>query len=241
MKALFITADLGGNTPPTLAVAQDLARRGVVVEIAGLETVPSQLRHVPFPLAAAVSGTQAPKGLRKSRALLTLIASRAAARAAAELVAARRPNVVIADCMTLAPFRGALAAGAPVAGLFHTLGSYWAGSFDRGPVGRALSAFGLRPRSLWERASARLMLTDPHLDPSSSDPTMREYTWLGTTETGGAPGPRALRPRVLVTLGTTDWPGVRASISASSACSHSCLLMRWSQPGVSTYAGPSGC
>ncbi|MBP6685047.1 MAG: hypothetical protein KA158_06460, partial [Leucobacter sp.] len=97
-------------------------------------------------------------------------------RAAHALVVGAQPDITVIDCMLTAPLRGALAANRPSAVLFHTFGSYWSRNFDRGPAGRALGLLGLRPRSLWDTASTRLMLTDAELDPSSSSPGLRNYT-----------------------------------------------------------------
>lgn len=119
-----------------------------------------------------------------------------------------QPDITVIDCMLTAPLRGALAANRPSAVLFHTFGGYWSRNFDRGPAGRALGLLGLRPRSLWDTASTRLMLTDAELDPSSSSPGLRNYTWVGSSETGEAPLARGTRNRVLVALSATDWPGM---------------------------------
>lgn len=104
-----------------------------------------------------------------------LLAGPAATRTARTLVAAAQPDGTVVDCRLIAPLRGALAAGRPVAVLFHTLGDYWAQPFDRGPAGRGLALLGLRPRRHWDAAATRLMLTDEQLDPSSSSRGMRGY------------------------------------------------------------------
>lgn len=208
MKALFITADLGGNLPPTLTVADALARRGLDVEIAGLEPGRTPHRGIDYPAALSVSPEQGGKGLRKSRAMLSLVAGRGAESTAAAIVSERAPSITIVDCMLVAPLRGALTAGGRSAVLFHTFGNYWAGAFARGPAGRALALKGLGPLQLWRAADLRLMLTDPELDPGSRSPALRDFTWAGTSEVGVAPVDRGERPRVLVSLSATDWPGM---------------------------------
>lgn len=219
MKALFLTADLGGNLPPTLAVARALARRGLDIEFAGVDVeaagfatefagATGPFRALPFAPALDASPERGGKGLRKSGALLRLVGSRRAARLAASLVADHRPDVTIVDCALVAPLRGALAAGAPTAVLFHGFGSFWGGTFDRGPAGLALAALGIRPRALWLRAAARIVMADPALDPGSGSRALRDFTWVGTSETGSAPLDRGSRPRVLVALSSTDFPGM---------------------------------
>lgn len=208
MRVLVLTADLGGNVPPTLAVAEALARREAEVEVAGLATGRTVLPQVPFAPATSVGAKHGRRGLRKASALLRLMVGRSTARAAATLVAERRPDVVVVDCMTLAPIRGALDSEVPVVALFHTFGAFWTTSFDRGAAGRVFGLLGMRPRSLWGRAAARLLLTDRELDPGRGDPALADYEWTGTTETGAAPSERGSLPRVLVALSSTDWPGM---------------------------------
>ena len=199
-KVLFLTADLGGNVPPTLAVAEELARRGAVVEIAGLQTVRPPLVHVPFPPATQTSD----KGLRRGGALFSLMAGRRAAEEVGRLVGARHPDVPVVDCLLPAPLRGALDTGAPVVVLFPTFGGFWIHDFDTGVAGRIFGLLGLRPSTLWNRATARLLLTDAELDPGRDDPALVGYDWTGTTEQCPAAVGGQGRPRVLVALSNTD-------------------------------------
>lgn len=209
MKALFLTADLGGNVPPTLAVAEELARRGVEVEVAGLQDGRTAFDQPPFPPGSAVR-SQGSTGVAKAGAMRRVMLSRKTSAQAATLVAERRADVVVVDCMLPALIRGALDSGVPVAVLFHTFGAYWTRSFDRGASGRFFSLFGLRPSRLWGRAATRLLLTDAELDPGRDDPALTNSVWTGTTETGAQQHPRqdGERPRVLVALSSTEWPGM---------------------------------
>ncbi|ADD43219.1 glycosyltransferase [Stackebrandtia nassauensis] len=207
MKILFLTADLGGNVPPTLAVAEELTRRGVDVEVAGLKDGHTAFHQPPFRVAVAV-GVKGPA--KSPGAMFRLLASRRTSAEVAELVAERRPDLVVVDCMLPAPIRGALRGDVPVVVLFHTFGAYWTRSFDRGPFGRILAPLGLRPSRLWARAAARLLLTDAELDPGRDDPALAGSVWTGTTEKGEQQLPRqdGARPRVLVALSSTNWPGM---------------------------------
>jgi hypothetical protein len=89
MKVVFLTADLGGNIPPTMAVADALARRGVEVEIAGLKPGRTALPHVPFRAATAIKPDGRPQGLREAGAGARLMMSRATSSEAAALIAGR--------------------------------------------------------------------------------------------------------------------------------------------------------
>lgn len=208
VKVLVLTADLGGNVPPTIAVAEALARRGAEVEIAGLAAGRTAFPQPPFEPAVAISPQRGGTGLRKAGSMFRLMVGRRTADAAAALVAERRPEVVVVDCMTPAPIRGAVDSGVPVVVLFHTFGAFWLRSFDRGPAGRVFGLLGMRPTKLWGRAAARLLLTDATLDPGRDDPALAGYEWMGTTELGSEPAAHGDRIRVLVTLSSTDWPGM---------------------------------
>ncbi len=141
------------------------------------------------------------------RALARLMAGASTSEQARRLVADRRPDVVVADCMTPAPLRGALETGTPTVALFHTFGAYWVDTFDGGATGRILGMRGLRPMGLWAQCADRLLLTDAELDPAGGDARL-SGTWTGTTEVGAGPLPRGTRPRILVALSSSSWPGM---------------------------------
>jgi UDP:flavonoid glycosyltransferase YjiC (YdhE family) len=212
MKVLFLTADLGGNIPPTLAVAQALARRGISVEIAGLLPDRTALPHIPFPLANAITPDSRPQGPRELLATFRLMASRTSSRDALKIIVERRPDVVVVDCMLPAVIRAALASHVPTVVLFHTFSTFWMHTFDRGPFGRLLGFLGLRPALLWNGAASRLFLTDADIDPGRYDPALAGYVWTGTTEVGheSQPCSNLARPRVLVALSSTPFPGMFA-------------------------------
>jgi len=221
MRALFVTADLGGNVPPTLAVAEALTRHGtddgveVSVEVAGLGSgagadAGALVHRVAFKPAEAIRPEGRNRGVREFGAFRRLLMSRDVSDATRALIAERRPDVVIVDGMLPAPLRGALdAGGVPVVTLLHTFGAFWVRSFDRGPMGRVFATRGLRPSALWARSADRLLLTDGELDPGEGDPALAGYHWTGTTEVGVDPAPRGDRPRILVSLSASEWPGMR--------------------------------
>lgn len=135
MKVLFLTADLGGNVPPTLAVAEELARRGVGVEVAGLAEGRTPLCQPVFHPALSAGPEQSGRGIAKALPMLRLMAGRTTCATTERLVAERRADAVAVDCMLPAVLEGALRSGAPVAALFHTVGEYWIRSFDGGAGG----------------------------------------------------------------------------------------------------------
>ena len=217
MRALFLTANLGGNVPPTMAIAQELCRRGIEVEIAGLAAAePAGGRGSDaYPVAVDArwaagrdaSGRWEPPGTRQAGIFL----SRRFAADAERLVHDRRADIVVVDCMALALIAGSQRTGIPVVVLLHTFGEFWRRAALHGLVSGLLRGLGHSPRLLWGAAALRLLLTDRELDPASGAPELAGYAWTGTTEVGvAAPASASRLPRVIVSFSSTPLAGMRA-------------------------------
>jgi UDP:flavonoid glycosyltransferase YjiC (YdhE family) len=224
MRVLFLSANLGGNVPPTLAIAAELCRRGVHVDVAGIivgtdpAAAPAEdtLYDAATPIEVDASWAQprdaagAPQPLGPTLARIFL--SRRLATETEILIRDRRPDVVVVDCMALALIKGANRSGLPVVVLLHTFAEYWRRTFLRGPIAAMVGALGFSPRHLWEAATLRLLLTDPVLDPARQEPHFADYIWTGTTEVSApesAPGSTTTVQRVVVSFSTTPLPGMR--------------------------------
>jgi len=224
MKVLFLTANLGGNVPPTMAVALELCRRGVHVDVAGIlvgtgpasasgeNTIddPAAPTQIDASWRQQRDATGAPQPLGPT--LARIFTSRRLATESEALIRDRRPDVVVVDCMALALIKGANRSGVPVVVLLHTFAEYWRRTFLRGPIAALLGAFGYSPRALWGAATLRLLLTDPELDPARQEPEFADYIWTGTTEVSAAEpasGSVLTAPRVVVSFSTTPLPGMR--------------------------------
>lgn len=209
MKALFFTADLGGNVPPILSVAEELAARGWDVEVAGLAAGETEFVQPHFP-AGVAAGPVSGMGIARIASIVRITASRYAREDATAIIAASQPDVIAVDCLLLTPLRAALVSSIPVVVLAHTFGNYWSRLYHPFTA-EGLDLFGVSLSRNWDQAAARLMLTDAELDPGSRNPALRHCTWTGSTEQASPPIPRApgRRPRVLVSRSTTDWPGMR--------------------------------
>ncbi|MCW3493579.1 glycosyltransferase [Microbacterium sp. SSM24] len=222
MRVLFLSANLGGNVPPTMAIVRELCRRGVEVDVAGI-LLPDAAQGSGEPASdAAVTPTEvdAPWAQQRDESggpqplgptLARIFLSSRLTRDAEALIRERRPDVVVVDCMALALIKGANRSGVPVVVLLHTFAEYWRRSFLRGPVAAIVGALGFSPRALWSAATQRLLLTDPVLDPARDAPGFESYFWTGTTETGaaGEQHPAGGTPRVIVSFSTTPLPGMR--------------------------------
>ncbi|MGC5221496.1 glycosyltransferase [Micromonospora sp. DT81.3] len=223
MKVLFLSANLGGNVPPTVAIALELCRRGAQVDVAGILVGAGPTADSgdgPPDDAAALTEVDASWGQKRDAsgspepvgpALLRIFVSRGLAAEAEALIRDHRPDVVVVDCMALALIQGANRSGVPVVVLFHTFAEYWRRAFLAGPFGALVGALGFSPRALWGAATLRLVLTDPVLDPASHKPEFADYVWTGTTEVGPTESPlgSTTPPRVVVSFSTTSLPGMR--------------------------------
>ena len=155
MRVLFLSANLGGNVPPTLAIARRLSGRGVEVEVAGIDV--GAPADVDSPALAQVPASWAPKhdtaGVPEplGPSLARIFLSRRLVDEAESLIRARRPDVVVVDCMALALAKGANRSGVPVVVLLHTLAEYWRRPF----FGRARRGNRRRPGLLTSGALVR--------------------------------------------------------------------------------------
>jgi UDP:flavonoid glycosyltransferase YjiC (YdhE family) len=224
MRVLFLSANLGGNVPPTMAIALELCRRGVQVDVAGIlvgtgrtaaageDTIGDAATptEIDASWGQQRDATGAPQPLGPT--LVRIFLSRSLATEAETLIRHRRPDVVVVDCMALALVKGANRSGLPVVVLLHTFAEYWRRAFLRGPMAAMVGAAGFSPRALWEAATLRLLLTDPVLDPARQEPEFADYIWTGTTEISAAEfahGSATNAPRVIVSFSTTALPGMR--------------------------------
>ena len=210
-----VTVDAGGNVPPTLRIADELARRGHRIHVLGQ-------RRLAGAIGAAGHGFRALESLdfwnsavRRSvpvaiDQVARLAADRALEREVRDAIGDARADVALVDCLMASSTRAAHEAGAASAVLFHTFLEYWLRGYRRGPVGMLARFRGADPLAEWERADARLVASDIALDPASSRTSRvaAASEWVGAIERGVAAAPDATRPAlVVVSLSTTWFPG----------------------------------
>jgi UDP:flavonoid glycosyltransferase YjiC (YdhE family) len=218
LNVLFISGDIGGNVPPTLAIAEELARRGHRVAIAGLrarpdERMPDGIAELPLQALAELDVSRNPGRFGLGPTLLRMSTGAALARNVRALLAVQRADVLVVDGVMLSSLREALRTSIPTAVLFHSFGPVWENGMNNGFVNALMRPFGLAPRALLDRADALLLPTDRELDPAGSGPTRFPFEWLGTTERALPPEPRTpgAPPLVLVTLGSV-WQRKEADV-----------------------------
>ncbi|MBM7504351.1 glycosyltransferase [Agromyces aurantiacus] len=210
-----VTVDAGGNVPPALRIADELARRGHRIEVLGH-------RRQAAEIAAGGHGFRAldaldfwNSGVRRSVPAAVgeaarLAADRALEHEVGEAIRLAGADAALVDCLMASSARGARTGGAVTAVLFHTFLEYWQRSYRRGPVGLVARARGADPLAEWQHADARLVASDPALDPASGrgSRVAEAAEWVGAVEHGVAAAPDATRPPlVLASLSTTWFPG----------------------------------
>jgi UDP:flavonoid glycosyltransferase YjiC (YdhE family) len=209
---LFVTIEAGGNTPPALAIAAELGARGHRVVFLGHAQQRHRIAEAGFEFRAFRSQRPWNRSERSSSARVVsdfvhAATSRQFAQDFLDTARDERADLTVTDCMLLSVTKAAASLPAPSAVLFHTFYAYWSGGWRRGPVGGIAQLRGLNARAIWAGADLELVAGDPALDPGSIAATSRRV-WTGITETGAPASPAAkARPRVLVSLSTTWFPG----------------------------------
>jgi UDP:flavonoid glycosyltransferase YjiC (YdhE family) len=209
----IVTVDAGGNTPPALRIADELARRGHAVTVLGHRRQAEAVQRAGHVFRALPSLDFWNSGVRRGVPAAIGEAARLAAgrdleREVREAVAGS--DAALVDSLMASSVRGARAGGVPAAVLFHTYLEFWERSYRRGPVGLAARLRGTDPLREWAGAETRIVVADVALDPASGRRTALERAaeWVGALETGdpATPDP-AIPPLVVVSLSTTWFAG----------------------------------
>ena len=209
----IVTVDGGGNLPPTLRIADELARRGHRVRVLGqrrqADTV-IRAGHAFDPLDALDFWDRTVRQTVPAAVAdaVRLASDRTIEREVREAVG--DAGAAIVDGLMASSVRGAQSAGVPTAALLHTFLAYWERSFRRGPIGIGARLRGVDLLAAWRDADARIVTTDRGLDPASSSRSTlaRASEWIGAVETGVQAEPDASAPPlVVVSLSTTWFPG----------------------------------
>jgi len=209
---VFATLDAGGNAPPLLGIAEEVARRGHRVRVLGHEQQRTRFEEAglefhayrdvaPWEPAAPMTTLQGVRGW--SRQVSEAGKSR-------ELVELASPDsVVVVDCMLLSSLRDAQQAGLTTVSLVHAFHAYFDGPWQRGPIGMLAKLKGLNPRRLWAQCQGVLVCTDRELDPAGSKDWPPSFVWTGPVQPSTEPAAPVSPPRVLVSLSTNAFPGQR--------------------------------
>ncbi|MGR0320071.1 glycosyltransferase [Agromyces sp. ZXT2-3] len=209
----IVTVDAGGNVPPALRLADELASRGHGVTVHGHRRQADRVAEAGHRFRPLESigfwDSSGPRSMtRAAREAGRLAADPSLEREAADVLA--RDDLAVIDCLMPTAIRGARTAGVPTAALFHTYLSFWERAYRLGPAGTLARLRGVDPLDEWRRADLRLVVSDRELDPAStgsSPAASGDAAWVGAIETGTPARPDPGPPLIVVSLSTTWFPG----------------------------------
>jgi UDP:flavonoid glycosyltransferase YjiC (YdhE family) len=195
-EILFVTWDGGGNLPPELEIASELAARGHHVRFMGHRVQAERaasagLELTSYPTAGDFSAEAGPT----IGQLLVNFSDRAKGRDVLADLRGRPADLVVVDCYLFGVMAELHAAHVPYVVFEHSLD----GNFRRelrGPLALLLRLRGVRPAALVGAGTAVLVPTLAELDPTAST----EVVHTGTVAVG-TPA-RAATPTILVSLST---------------------------------------
>lgn len=210
--AVFVTWDGGGNLPPALGVAAELVRRGDTARFLGHAAQRGAIEEAGFAFEPIQNGSDydatAPRGTVIGIAALTgIFADRGIGAQAVATARREGAGVIVVDCLLAGATEVAMASGIPVVSIVHSLLGYFERN-ARGPVGAITRLRGARMLAPLESVPAIVTTRAEFETPGGRTlPAGARHTgvvWRGTpVEARPATG----RPRVLVSLSTTRFPG----------------------------------
>ena len=212
---LVVTVDLGGNVPPVLGVAAELARRGHRVVLHADEAVRDRTAAAGCELLLAEGDGYdplLPRGtVRTLREITRLFADRARGRSAVAAARTVEADVVLVDALLTGTAAEVEAAGLPTVLLGHTTWEYLRRSWGGGPVAAALRLRGAAPMPVLQRAERLLLLTDRRLDPADPLPANAVRAGAVLQDPAATVAPTT-PPTVLVSLSSIWYPGMQETV-----------------------------
>ena len=218
-----VTVDAGGNVPPTLRIADELARRGHRVEVLGHARQADAITSIGLGFRSLASLDFWDPSVRKSipaaiDRIVRLAADPGIEREVRGAVAAAGSDVALVDCLMPSSLRGAHAGGARTAALFHTFLAFWIRGYERGPAGLVSRLRGTDPLRAWARADARLVASDFTLDPNLQNRDVEKdhhqpasvgmpVPQLSRTSSPGAASTVSCLVKRVLNARTVCWPG----------------------------------
>jgi UDP:flavonoid glycosyltransferase YjiC (YdhE family) len=217
MKSImFATWDGGGNVPPAIGIARELARRGngvrmlgharqrEAIEGAGLDFVAYE-KAMPY----SCLGNNTPITMMK------VFGDRGMGK---DLLAEyrRQPaDVVVIDYMLMGALDAARRAGLPYVPLGHTFEEYFRKKWMSGPMGLSGKLRGLAPLRAIDAAQTVLVPTLAELDPATAHRQAGNLVYTGPVLDPVVPSDLGSRePTILISLSTFKFPKMRPALQA---------------------------
>ena len=220
VSALFVTWDGGGNLPPALGIATEVVRRGGSARFLGHESQRAAIEASGFAFAPIQDGddysSAAPRGTLSGIAALTRIFSdRSIGRLAVASARSSSCDVVVVDCLLAGATEVVLDSGLPTVGLVHSLLSYFEGN-ARGPIGGIARLRGARMTAALRRPTLELVTARPEFESFGRRGAPANARHVGVVWHGSPVESRdeSDRPRILVSLSTTVFPGQERTLQS---------------------------
>ena len=207
---VFATVNAGGNVPPLLRIAAEVARRGHRVRVLGHEPQRTTFERAGLEFHAyrdpePWDPTTPQSTFAGLRGFLRQLAGADTGAALSDLL--EPDSVAVVDCMMLSALRAAQNAGVPTVSVVHSFHAYFDGPWRRGPLGIAARFKGLNARQLWQNSDAVLICADRELDPAGSKEWPASFVWTGPVQPAVPEAVAVTPPRVLASLSTLAFPG----------------------------------
>ena len=209
---VFATVNAGGNVPPLLHIAAEVARRGHRVRVLGHEPQRATFERNGLEFHAyrdpePWDPTEPQSTFVGLRGFIRQLTGPETGSALADLL--EPDSVAVVDCMMLSALRAAQDAGVPTVSIVHSFHAYFDGPWRRGPIGIVGQLKGLSARRLWQNCDAVLVCTDRLLDPAGPKDWPESFIWTGPVQPEVPAAEAATTQRVLASLSTLAFPGQR--------------------------------
>lgn len=211
---LFVTWDGGGNVPPALGIAAELARRGHHVRFLGHAVQQDEIAGAGFAFTAYQRASAfSSQNSNPPPVMIALFSDKAMGKDVLTEVAAHPTDVVVIDCLLAGPMKACADTGLTYVALEHLFDGFLRKTWLRGPIGLVERAKRLRPVRSLDAAALALVVSLPELDPGHDRKQAPNVRYSGPVlalppaRDWGGQG-----PAVLVSLSTYNFPGMAASM-----------------------------
>jgi len=194
-EILFVTWDGGGNVPPAVGIASELASRGHHIRFMGHETQSAAFADLGLPFTAFPTARPFSSRVVASRPkIMATFGDKAMGADVVAELAGRPADVVVVDCLLYGVLDALRTAGHDYVALEHSLDTCWR-RMAKGPFGLLLRLRGIKALSLLDGGQPTMACTIPSLDVGHGD-----VVHTGPVVTGSPASPS--RPTVLLSLST---------------------------------------
>ncbi len=219
---LFVTWDGGGNLPPALGVAAEMARRSHRVRFLGHAQQREKIETAGFAFDAFAHArpwtSAAPHpGLKGAIDMVGVFTDRGTGVDLLEVVRREPADLVVVDCLLFGALEAAERAGLRRAALVHTVYSQQREVWSTSLGGLLTRMRRMRLPDMWLRTDAVLVTALPEVDRCGDVPSQVRHTGPVWPEARPEPAsPDANVPLVLVSLSTMHQDGQEEALQAIS-------------------------